>query len=182
MDELKIEERWWHNGNPRWKISRKKSNYIKHGVSKYFYNNGVIYKEETYGDGRLNSEVSFSKGKKEGEQVFYSYMNHPSPGIVERLNWRAGLKNGKRITYYRHGEIHSESFYVDDKKHGIDRYFNKYDGAMFAEDSYCNGERHGKSLLVEGKTVYYYHWHGKGVSEDQFRINELTLALDGVDE
>lgn len=107
--------------------------------------NGIIHGEKNcyYKSGKLQSEVLFIKGKKNGIEKFY-YEN----GMVEiEFTYTDGIQNGPCRLYYENGTLHKEAVLKNGEIDGIEKsYF--LNGILAQEKLYQHG-------IVSGITKIY---------------------------
>ena len=141
----------------------------------------VNYKEGEYqgeylsfhalGKGFIDYKINYKDDEIEGE--LYEY--YPDGKIQYEINFIAGKKQGKGITYYHSGQIDIEKNYVDDELNGTYKEYH-YNGELFKEGNCIEG-------YFEGPWKTYYS-NGQIQSEKSYakgKINgiEKQYARDG---
>ena len=87
-----------------------------------------------------------------------------------------GNFNGVGTSYFKNGHVSLTLPYTDGKLNGISKsYFD--DGNLLEETAYAAGERHGADRIYGDNNALlgtHWWWHGKIVSEDEFRRATAT--------
>ena len=76
-----------------------------------------------------------SKGKKEGEWLFY----YESGQLERKVNYKDGKREGERLNYWDNGQLRSKSNYKDGKKEGERLIYHK-NGELIKKSIYKNGK------------------------------------------
>lgn len=114
---------WWlefyENGNP--KVKSRYVNDTLQDSSLYYYKNGKFSDIQVFKNGQkegcwrkfnengmLYSEINFKNNRKEGMQTRYSYN---SVRLIERLNYKNGMPDGKQERFYNSGKPKSVCYY-----------------------------------------------------------------------
>jgi antitoxin component YwqK of YwqJK toxin-antitoxin module len=152
----------------------------KNGVSRN-YKSGVLFEEFTFKDdikvdtafiyfptGELKQEVPFENGKENGNGFEYDAEGR----IITLLNYKDGFlkkaeqinrydsrgkKRGIWINYHRIGIIAEEGTYMNDKKNGIFKYYDRK-GELIGLEKYRDGELvvdTEESIVLDLKSTYF---------------------------
>ena len=92
-------------------------------TNKVCSNNWFLFSVEKYENGQLMIEA------------FYHYAPYGTPKLREIKKYSNGSLNGNQITYYKNGQIETETDYVDGKKDG-DYFLYDEDGALIQKKVY----------------------------------------------
>jgi antitoxin component YwqK of YwqJK toxin-antitoxin module len=110
----------------------------------------------------FNRKFKLSEGSevnrlKEGKWIYYFENSNIK---ISEENYLQGKLHGKKIVFYKDGNMAEESFYENGLKHGV---YKKYglDQKLLEEKTYVNDE-------IEGK-IYIYDYDGKVSVEGQYR-------------
>jgi len=90
-----------------------------------------------YGNGQLEHQSSFKKGKGEGEITDYSL----SGKVVLRGHYRDGRKHGEWVRYTLKGGLISRGSYKNGKEEGRWFFYKNYEKNRKATGTYKNGRR-----------------------------------------
>jgi antitoxin component YwqK of YwqJK toxin-antitoxin module len=158
------------------KFLNKKGETIANTTSRRGDANIVFYDA----DGNKTNEGFFTKdGDREGKATYY-YKNGK---ISAEANYKNGLLNGDRTTYYLNGNKQEEGTYKDDEADGYFKFYHK-NGKLKSEGWFVNGQRQGTHIsynqlgVIENKIYYlndkqygysqYYYANGKMDYESEF--------------
>ncbi len=117
----------------------EKSNWVndkKEGTSEYYRENGTIQWRSNYlngksdglteffrPDGRKSSSTSYKNGLKNGDEITYDILGNNS--IYSKVKYLNNLKEGLELTYgNNYGRLSLITMYKNDKKNGVEEYFN----------------------------------------------------------
>ncbi|MFI5220251.1 MAG: toxin-antitoxin system YwqK family antitoxin [Bacteroidia bacterium] len=117
---------WWlefyENGNP--KVKSKYLNDTLQDSSFYYHKNGKFSNIQTFKNGKkegcwkkfnekgmLYSEINFKNNAMEGVRTTYTYN---SGRVLERLNYKNGMMDGKQEYFYNSGNPKSVCYYSSD--------------------------------------------------------------------
>ncbi len=156
------------------------SHFDPNGFNIFYYPNGVKSSEGYMRDGQPDGfwKTYYENGqlKSEGNRKDFlldsTWVFYDEKGIkVLLINYKAGLKEGKRITY-REGETIEENF-VDDIKQGLTTYYYP-NNTVFRTINYDNGLEDGlaKEFADDGRVVLLTTYR-KGFMVSRERINRL---------
>lgn len=122
----------------------------KNGIFKKYYDNGNLWGEETYKDGKLNGSTRefYKSGGLRGEWLY----------VDDELN-------GLGRTYYKTGQLQSETNYKNDKEDGITREYHK-NGKLSMEVRFKKGK-------ADGPWRRYYE-NGQLMGEEEYKDGEYT--------
>jgi hypothetical protein len=109
---------------------------LKHGLVKYYYENGDI-----------KNEVEYSYGKREGWRKFYE----PGKVLKSRIHFKDGIRDGQSYRYYDNNKLESFSYWMKGEQYGS-IYFYYPSGQI--EKYRCND--------FFGNVVYVIQWDEKG--------------------
>lgn len=129
---------------------------------------GYVTKHETFfPNGSPESVSYYYQGKLNGEKKTFTATGEPL-ATKEYVN---GMLHGK-VTLYKNGAKYLESFYLDNKKNGLEIHY--IDGEIVSQEIlWENDKRHGPSkYYVEGIAQTEYYYDGLAVSENKW--NELN--------
>ncbi len=105
-----------------------------HGLVKYYFENGVLFQEINYKEGKIDGirKVYFESGKL---KTITDYKNDKKEGkfseyyetgeLFSRGNFENNLKEGNWRTFYKSGKIKERGNYVKDEKAGTWKIFYK---------------------------------------------------------
>ena len=155
-----------------------------HGIRTKRNREGLLLLKDQIEEGELLSRTSFHPNAEVQTITFYDHflphgemMEYTPYGELHQItHWKSGTLEGMKILY-RNGKKIREIPYVDGKKEGIERSFDS-DGTILSEVEYKNDEKHGQSIVYEGKsskTEWFYH--GTAVNEKKFVALESSDAL-----
>ncbi len=187
-------KKYWDNKQVKMDISIK--NGKPNGLAKFYHDNGQLYTEIEYANGKVSSsEVKlFAKDGKllctnhyknshpDGEYKTFLFQNNME--ILFDGNYKDGLFTGVENRYYKDATLRSQTVYKDGKKDGIEKKYN-YKGKLNLETPYKLGKKNGveKGFSVNGKSEITYKddvLHGS--SKLYFRngkLENLTNYKDG---
>ncbi|WP_158839414.1 toxin-antitoxin system YwqK family antitoxin [Polaribacter sp. L3A8] len=100
------------------------------GLYEYFNNKGALVERKYFKYGKIDglSQSYFSVGEK----------------LLElEMPYREGKIEGEVLEYYANGDLYSKSYYVDDKKNGIETTYH-YNNNILSEINYVNDELSGR--------------------------------------
>lgn len=135
---------------------------VPHGLFEHFFKNGTMHKEvlkngqiegrsEIFKNGKLESFITYHKGKKEG--IFEKYW--PDGGLNEKGTYHNDLLEGPAELYHKDGSLWQKYTYHLDKKEGeVIEYYE--DGSLMSRRIYHRGEIDGveERLWPNGKLFY----------------------------
>ena len=127
----------------------------KNGIFREHYDNGNLWAEETWKDGKLNglTREFYKSGELRGEWLY---------GDDEL--------NGLGRTYYKTGQLQSETNYKNDKEDGVGREYYK-NGQLTREGEYKDGE------YIKQKEFYANGWLRENKSSPWGAIIPFMLAI-----
>ena len=144
---------------------------VKHGRYNIFFQNGKIWQEgsyengklqglwkDYYEDGALKQELLYDKDLLNGETRYY----YPSGKLQQKINYRNDLLNGMVIMYYENGNLQESCLYKDNLPEG--------ELKTFYEDGKTRFIKNLKMGVENGSTISYYE-NGK--------IQEKAFMKDG---
>lgn len=117
----------------------EKSNWVNdkmEGTSEYYRENGTIQYRSNYlngksdglteffrSDGRKSLSTPYKNGLKNGDEITYDILGNNS--IYSKVKYLNNLKEGLELTYgNNYGRLSLITMYKNDKKNGIEEYFN----------------------------------------------------------
>jgi antitoxin component YwqK of YwqJK toxin-antitoxin module len=112
---------------------------------KYHHDNGNLWMEETYKDGKL-------------EGLYREY--YESGQLMDEITYKNGLKNGSHKSYHENGKLWTESTYKDGKIDGLYRQYYS-EGQLWKESFYKDGNSEGQHRE--------YHLNGKLWTEINYK-------------
>ncbi len=103
----------------------------REGVSKMYYESGLLMKLEEYQHDQLNGTTLYfnEEGKLETEQ---DYKNGMADGIFKSFKgqvmkqismWKAGQLNGRKTTFYDNGVTQEDGYYINNQRDSLYRVF-----------------------------------------------------------
>jgi antitoxin component YwqK of YwqJK toxin-antitoxin module len=117
-----------------------------------YHPNGVIASQSSYDDYKLN-----------GDQLKFNESGQP----IFKASWDHEILNGMKTTY-QNGNKTWEVFYVNGKKHGIEKTYDEK-GKVTSEVKWDNGQKHGSARYFGAdNTKIAWYFHGKAVSAQDF--------------
>ncbi len=141
----------------------------KEGISRSYYKDGSIYKEEEYVNDKLNGifnlyyksghiykKGKYTNGKKNG--IFLKYFDMgsffgTSQGVIRSTEYKNGKKHGYKIIYRSRRQIYK---YIEDEISYVE-YFNR-DGIRIERSDYLsneNPETGSSPGIYEHRKIYY---------------------------
>lgn len=97
-----------------------------HFIAKYYQENGLPSKEESYK--RISEKEAESKNLRDG--VFKWY--YDSGQLKEETTYRDDKRNGRHTTYYENGGIEGSEVYKNDVIVGVSDYYTPFGGRMLS--------------------------------------------------
>lgn len=181
-------KRYYYNGKLKAKINYSKDNSGK-GKAVLYWDNGVKMAEgnyininvkdgiwKMYGiDGALMVKITYSNGKKNGEEIKYFRNHNPS----EIITWKNDVKNGVWRQFYEDGKTRLETLYKNGYREGVFQMFYET-GRYYVKGNYHLDLRDGKWDYYDKsgkvwKTIEYDF--GKPLNEAELGL-ELSKQLD----
>lgn len=126
-------------------------------------------------DGALMVQITYSNGKKNGEEIKYFRPKTPS----EVITWKNDVKNGIWRQYYQNGRTRLETIHKNGYREGIFQMFYE-SGRYYVKGRYIGDLRNGKWDYYDKsgeiwKTIEYKN--GRATNESEIGL-ELTKQLD----
>ncbi len=111
-------------------------------------------------DGGLRYEGKFIDDRPVGTFYYYFPQGGLRAEIIHDHEGREEEDMVRAVFYHRNGTVSSEGFYIDEKRHGLWRFFNER-GQVVTENYYHHGENHGvwKVYYSHGKVAKEKTWH-----------------------
>ena len=141
-------------------------NGIKHGVSRYWTDEGhFLYLEEYFDNGVLNG-------------VRKVWRDADSNNLRYLENYKNGKRHGKRFTWNWDGILISEYNYKDDELDGVQSSW------------YNNGQLQSESIYKEGESISSKNWYdtgqlekiifkeGKTISKEWYKSGQIRKQID----
>jgi antitoxin component YwqK of YwqJK toxin-antitoxin module len=153
-----------HNGpymifdNGKLEIEGKLKNGEDEGLIKYYRNDGLLYKEETFKDGEENGVSRDYKHDLKGDNK-----------IRREEHYKEGKNHGIFLYRNDNGSTSSEGNYEEGKKHGISKFYSD-EGNLEQEQSHKKGKKDGVWRT--------YHENGKIISESIFKDGKMLSSKD----
>lgn len=107
--------------------------------------------------GKLVSEGKMNGKLRWGEWLYY---HEKSQNLMMQENYKNGILDGKKITYFPNGKITEETQFSNGMKHGKNYYYSP-DGILLKKLHYQNDQLQGPAL--------YYDAYGKVVIEGSYK-------------
>ena len=137
-------------------------------VSYWYDEDGDLSRQKNYQKAILLSDVSYSKGARNGKTKMYyasgqlerevDYVNNEKSGKETyyynngtkelEANYKDAVLDGTFINYYKSGKVHKSTAYKDGTEHGQKQVFYK-NGVLHNELTFKDGEK-------DGRVVWYY--------------------------
>ena len=112
-----------------------------------------------------------SKGEKDGHWI--GYIHAPINRLVKR-NFKDGKEDGKWTSFYKNGQIDTETNYKDGELDGKWIHYNENDGHLVSLQNYRDGKKHGKTTsyyqngqIKEEQNYKDDKWDGKWTQYDK---------------
>ena len=167
-----------YNENNTLKLENNNINGLIKGKGKEYYFNGII---------KFEGEYLISKKLKEKDNDEYENIL-PILGDKFEGQFSYGKIEGRIIESYYNNKILIKDYYLNAKKNGKGKYYDK-DGNLEFEGEYLyNHKRKGKEyykngkLRFEGEYLYDKKWSGKGYDVEGNKIYELINGNGPVKE
>lgn len=148
-------------------------------ISKDFYENGLLIKQETfYSNGSPESVTFYSNNKIQGERKVFTQTGEPK--LTEE--WVDGQLHGK-VTYFMNGCKQMEVSYLYGAKNGLEVHF--IDGKTPSQEIlWENDQRHGPSIYyIDGMATTEWYYAGKKISKKKYdeldQLDQMISKISG---
>ncbi len=112
--------------------------------------------KKTDTEGKIIYHGQFRDGVPYG-QFLYLY---PDGKIKTESQMSENGKIASTLTYYPNGKKMAEGIYVEEKKHGLWKFFNEAEGSLISEETYVMGVKNGisKTYFPDGGIAEILTW------------------------
>ena len=126
-----------HKGNKNMRGTVASGNPMGIGSGRALYE-GVVRRWDE--QGRLKEETTYKNGLRDGPSIFWVART----GLkFQEINYRKDVRNGL-FREWREKVLYKEGQYLDNRKHGVWRYYHHRTGKLKWEEEYRNGEVVGR--------------------------------------
>lgn len=133
----------------RYYVKEIDGNFLKHGMYRTWYQ-----------DGMKAEEIEYEKGKKNGKYISW----HKNGTKKDEIEYENDKKNGKYISWYENGTKYKELEYENDKENGKYNLWSS-NGTKCEQGQFIDGIRDGK----------WFSWHSDGRKESIANYNKGTI-------
>ncbi|MEA2028546.1 MAG: hypothetical protein U9N49_06175 [Campylobacterota bacterium] len=176
----KVVTGYYQNGMQEYEIHYKKDQ--KHHISYLYYGNREFDEiahldnlhHEPIFENSIHQELKFIKDRLNGESKIYN----PNGEMSKKINYKDGVREGLTTQYgmtnYGNRPTTTKTAYRDDKKDGIEQYYEE--GELKRETHYKRGKKEGKEMIKSwrNKTVAYYKNDKKEGFETTYKDDDIV--------
>jgi len=199
LNERNLKVGFWKERNGELTTRGNYVNGLKDGTWETYLSDELIFRVETYNNGRRDGiTLQFDrKGKTTNVEHYKNNQLHGSVFIynpfsnklLKMQEYDNGMLTGLFRSYYDDGKIQEEAFYKENQKHGPSKWFNR-DGRLIAIYNYYNGSFEGtQRTFYENDTtatiVKYVDNKQEGDYKEYYRNGKPKLTgtyLTGIKE